>query len=168
MFKQILAITRLNLRNVPSRLGSSSVIVVGIAGVVAVLVGLMAMASGFAAALQNTSVPERAVVLRDGSSNELSSSVSTEEFNIVSQLEGVAAASAELYVIADVAKIDTGSPANLVVRGVPQAAFQVRPEVQIVAGRNFQPGRSELIAGVKAQAEFEGLQAGETEWVAGE
>lgn len=160
MFKQILEITWLNLRNVPSRLGSSSVIVVGIAGVVAVLVGLLAMAAGFAAALQNTSIPERAIVLRDGSRNELSSSISIEEFNIVSQLEGVVAASAELYVIADVPKIDTGTPANLVVRGVPQTAFQVRPEVHIVAGRAFEPGRTELIAGVKAQAEFEGLEIG--------
>lgn len=162
MFKQILEITRLNLRNVPSRLGSSSVIIVGIAGVVAVLVGLLAMANGFAAALQNTSVAERAIVLRDGSNSELSSSVSIEEYNIVSQLEGVSLASAELYVIADVPKIGTGSPANLVVRGVPPAAFQVRPEVRPVQGRSFEPGRSELIAGVKAQAEFAGLEIGNT------
>ena len=161
MFKQILEITRLNLRNVPPRLGSSSVIVVGIAGVVAVLVGLLAMASGFTAALQNTSVPERAIVLRDGSNSELSGSVSVEEFNVVSQLDGIKAASAELYVIADVPKIDTGMPANLVVRGVPQAAFEVRPEFELVAGRNFEPGRSELIAGVKAQAEFAGLEIGD-------
>ena len=163
VLNQIFEITRLNLHNVPSRLGSSSVIVVGIAGVVAVLVGLLAMASGFAAALQNTSDPQRAIVLRDGSNGELSSSVSSEEFNIVSQLDGVSIASAELYVIADVPKIDTGSPANLVVRGVPQAAFQVRPEVEILpGGRRFQPGRSELIAGIKAHAEFAGLEVGNT------
>ena len=41
-------------RNVPSRLGSSSVIVVGIAGVVGVLVAILSMATGFRLALNST------------------------------------------------------------------------------------------------------------------
>ena len=71
MFKQIWEITLMNLRNLRSRIGSSSVIVVGIAGVVAVLVGLLSMASGFTAALQSTSKPDRALVMRDGSTGEM-------------------------------------------------------------------------------------------------
>ena len=47
MFGQIKEISIMNLLNLPSRLGSSSVIIVGIAGVVAVLVGLLSMAAGF-------------------------------------------------------------------------------------------------------------------------
>jgi len=38
MFKQLIAVTAMNLRTLPQRLGASSVIVIGIAGVVAVLV----------------------------------------------------------------------------------------------------------------------------------
>ena len=75
MFKQIAEITLMNLRNLGSRLGSSSVIVVGIAGVVGVLVGLLSMASGFTAALQSTSKPDRALIMRDGSSGEMNSSI---------------------------------------------------------------------------------------------
>ncbi len=161
MFGQIFEITVMNLRNIPSRLGSSSVIVVGIAGVVAVLVGLLSMAVGFSRDLESTSLENRAVVMRDGSNSELSSSVSTGEFNIVSRMEGVALASDEAYVVADIPKKATGSPANLVLRGIRQAGFDVRPEVKVVAGRMLEPGKAELLAGVKAVAQFEGLDVGD-------
>jgi putative ABC transport system permease protein len=160
MLGQIVEITLMNLRNLPSRLGSSSVIVVGIAGVVAVLVGMLSMAVGFARALETTSLENRALVLRDGSNSELSSGMNATAFNIVSRLEGISLASDELYVIADIPKQATGTPANLVIRGLRDAGVEVRPEFELVAGRMFDTGKSELIAGVKAAAEFEGLEIG--------
>jgi len=160
VFAQIYEITLMNLRNLTSRLGSSSVIVVGIAGVVAVLVGLLSMAVGFTRALETTSFENRALVLRDGSNSELSSGLDVAAYNIVSRLEGIRVASGELYVIADIPKQETGTPANLVIRGMREAGIEVRPEVSVVAGRMFEPGRSELLAGVKAVAEFEGLELG--------
>jgi len=162
MFGQIFEITVMNLRNIRARLGSSSVIVVGIAGVVAVLIGLLSMAVGFARALESTSLENRALILRDGSNSELSSGLDTQAINIVSRLEGISVASDELYVIADIPKRETGTPANLVIRGMRDAGIEVRPEVEIVAGRMHASGRSELIAGVKAVAEFEGLELGST------
>ena len=157
MLAQIREITLMNLRNLPSRLGASSVIVVGIAGVVAVLVSILAMATGFRAALESTGAPDRAIVLRGGSGGELSSGISQESVNIVSQMDGIVAASGELYTIADVPKRSNGTPANLVVRGVAQNAFVVRPEVRIAAGRMFETGKGELIAGKRAAAEFAGI-----------
>jgi putative ABC transport system permease protein len=160
VFGQIREITLMNLRNVPSRVGSSSVIIVGIAGVVAVLVSILAMATGFRAALESTSAPDRAIVLRGGANGELSSGIGHEAVDIVSQMDGVVAASGELYTIADVPKRSTGSPANLVVRGVDANAFVVRPEFHIVAGRMFEPGKGELIAGKRASEEFTGIDLG--------
>ena len=160
MLGQILEITLMNLRNLPSRVGSSLVIVVGIAGVVGVLVGLLSMATGFAAALEGASLPNRAVVLRDGSNGELSSSLSIEEFNVVSGFEGIDVASAELYVVADVPKKATGTPANLIVRGMRDAGLAARPEVEVVAGRTFEAGKAELLVGLQAAAVFEGLDLG--------
>jgi putative ABC transport system permease protein len=157
MLAQIREITLMNLRNLRSRVGSSSVIVVGIAGVVAVLVSILAMATGFRTALQSTGAPDRAIVLRGGSGGELSSGIAQEGVDIVTQLEGIVAASAELYSIADVPKRSSGTPANLVVRGVEPSAFAIRPELTIVAGRNFEPGKRELIAGVRAAKEFAGI-----------
>lgn len=157
----MLEITLMNLRNLPSRLGSSLVIVVGIAGVVGVLVGLLSMSVGFRAALESTGQPDRAIVLRDGSNGEMSSGVSIEEFNVLSSMDGVRTASAELYVVADVPKKSTGTPANLVVRGMRAEGLAVRPEIRIVSGRAFDPGKGELLVGIKAASEFEGLEVGD-------
>jgi putative ABC transport system permease protein len=160
MLAQIREITLMNLRNLPSRLGASSVIVVGIAGVVAVLVSILAMATGFRAALESTGAPDRAIVLRGGSGGELSSGISQESVNVVSQMNGIAAASAELYTIADVPKRGNGTPANLVVRGVEPGAFVVRPEIRVISGRMFETGKGELIAGKRAAEEFTGIDLG--------
>jgi len=121
---------------------------------------LLSMASGFTAALQSTSKPDRALVMRDGSNGEMASGISTQDLNIVSRMEGISASSGEVYVVADVPKKSTGTPANLVVRGVQQSAFAIRPELHIVEGRNFVTGVGELIAGYKASLEFSGLEVG--------
>lgn len=160
MLAQTVEITLMNLRNIPARLGSSSVIVVGIAGVVGVLVALLAMGGGFRAALERTGDPHRAIVLRGGSTGELSSGLDNESRNIVATLPGVTAASGELFLVADLPKRSNRSMANAVVRGVDQAAFDIRPEVRIVEGRRFQPGRDEVIAGRGSAAEFQGVDLG--------
>ncbi len=160
MLGQIIAITLMNLRNIPARAGASSVIIVGIAGVVAVLMALLAMAAGFSQALENTGRPDRAIVLRGGSNGELASGLSAETVAILSNLPGVSHASGELYTIVDVPKRSTGTPANLVVRGVTDQAFLLRPEVQIISGRTFVPGRREVIVGRGAAEEFVGLEPG--------
>lgn len=162
MFAQVVEITLMNLRNLGSRLGSSSVIVVGIAGVVAVLVSILAMASGFRATLENTGQRDRAIVMRGGSGGELSSGIANELVPVVAQMEGIELASAELFTIVDVPKRSTGTPANLVVRGVEDAAFAIRPEVVVTEGRRFEPGKRELIAGRGTVAEFVGVELGAT------
>jgi hypothetical protein len=79
-------------------------------------------------------------------------------------------ASAELYVVVDVPKRSTGTDANVPLRGVEPAAFEVRPKVRIVEGAAFRPGRNEVIVGRAAAREFAGLDVGnrlswgENEW----
>ena len=162
MLGQVLEITLMNLKNLPSRLGSSAVIVVGIAGVVGVMVAILAMAAGFRATLDRGGEPDRAIVLRGGSDSELSSAISIAEMNVVSSMEGVALASGELYTVADVPKRSTGLDANLIVRGVTPAAFDLHQAVQVVEGRNFATGKSEMIAGRGAHLEFAGIDIGNT------
>ena len=79
MLKQTLAVTGMNLKALPQRLGTSSVIIVGIAGVVAVLVSVLAMVVGFRATMENTGRDDRALVLRGGSQAEINSSLSRED-----------------------------------------------------------------------------------------
>ena len=162
MLGQVLEITVMNLKNLPSRLGSSAVIVVGIAGVVGVMVAILAMAAGFRGTLDRGGEPDRAIVLRGGSDSELSSSISIAEMNVVASMEGVALASGELYTVADIPKRSTGLDANLIVRGVTPAAFDLHQTVQVVEGRNFATGKSELIAGRGAHLEFAGIDIGNT------
>lgn len=161
MLRQIAAITTMNLKSVSARLGTSLIIVVGTAGVVAVLVGLLAMSAGFRAALASSGAPDRAIVLRDGATQELNSWIGGDDLKVVSQLDGVAAASGEIYVALDLPTRDTGRPGAAVGRGVEWSAFDVRPELKIVAGRRFEPGHNEMIAGVGAVHEYLGLDIGD-------
>ncbi len=162
MFAQIREITLMNLQNLSSRLGSSSVIVVGIGGVVAVLVGLLSMATGFSAALNSTGKADRALIMREGSTSEMNGAMSAGQRATIRAMEEVATASGETYVVAAIEKIGTDVPANVVVRGVEPPSFDIRPEVKIIEGRRFEPGRAEIIVGVKAASQFKGLGVGET------
>ena len=162
MLRQIVEVALLNLRNLPARLGSSSVIVVGIGGVVGVLIAILAMGKGFQSALSRAGEPDRAIVLRGGSSGELSSGMGQQDMNVIASMPEVTVASGELFLIADVPKRSNQSPANLAIRGVGQAAFDIRPDVRVVEGRAFEPGRAEMIAGRQAAIEFEGIDLGAT------
>jgi putative ABC transport system permease protein len=104
------------------------------------------------------------------------SGLQREMTNIIAEKPGVArnaqgpVASAELYVVADIPKKSTGTDANVPLRGVQPAAFEVRKGLKIVQGRRFEPGRSEVIVGKAASQEFAGLDLGsklhfgESEW----
>ena len=83
--RQMLSVTRIGISTIPQRLGASSVVVVGIAGVVAVLVALLAMAQGFQQTLKETGNDETAIVMRAGSQTELNSVLDHDTAVLVSQ-----------------------------------------------------------------------------------
>lgn len=164
---QVAAITAMNVRNIPQRLGASLVVVIGIAGVVGVLVSVLAMAEGFRHTLASTGRPERVIFLRQGSDSELSSSVLREQALLLAALPGIARdragrplASAELNVMVDLPRRGERDPNNVPFRGVQPAAFALRDEVRIVEGRPFTRGVREVIVGRKAARQFEGLTVG--------
>ena len=165
MFKQIIAITAMNLRTLPQRLGASAVIVIGIMVTVMVLVSVQAMALGFQKTLGHTGRPDRAIVLRGGSEAELNSTISRENTltimdapGIKKDADGKPLATAEAVSIIALPMKSTGTAANVTVRGVGAKGFAVRPEIHIVAGRMFQPAVREIIVGTSAQKQFKGLE----------
>ena len=166
---QILTMVVLTLRTVPQRAGSSLVAVTGVAGVVVVFVAVLSIAEGFQAALAGAGSPDTAIVMRGGSDTELSSILPLESTRVIRDAPGVrrsaegAVASAELFVVVDVPKRSTGTPANVPLRGVEPAAFGVRDEVRIVEGRTFRPGTNEIIVGRSAAAQFAGIDLGSTQ-----
>jgi len=165
-FNQLAAVTAMNLRNLPARLGTSLVAVVGIGGVVAVLVSLLSMGEGFRAALELSGRDDVALVLRGGSSDELSSAFGRDEVNVIAAAPGIvqdargAIASPEFYTIVDLPMRSTGTSANVPFRGVTERAPQVREGFRIVAGRMFEPGKDEVIVGRGAFAQFGNVDLG--------
>ena len=166
---QVLTMIALTLCTVPQRAGSSLVAVTGVAGVVVVFVAVLSIAEGFRAALAGAGSPDTAIVMRGGSDTELSSVLPLDSTRVIKDAPGVrraaggAVASAELFVVVDVPKRSTGSPANVPLRGVEPAAFGVRDEVRIVEGRAFRPGTNEIIVGRSAAAQFAGIDLGSTQ-----
>ena len=166
--KQTAAVTLLNLRTIPQRLGSSGVAIVGIAGVVIVLVSVLSIAQGFAAAMAASGSPVRALVMRSGADSEMTSGFSGAEVDIIKQAPGLRRdgqspiASAELYVIIDIPKISTDTPANVPMRGIEPHGTTVREEFSIAEGRMFNFGTNEVIVGRGASVNFKGLKVGNT------
>ena len=165
--RQVLLVTNMNLRSVLERSGSSLVIIVGIAGSVAVMVSLLAMAEGLSSTISSTGEEDRVIILRDGSSSELSSGVAMTELDTVSSSPGIKSIdgepmiAAELFAIIDLKKKGAESTSNLPIRGVQPASFRIRPEVDIIEGRNFTTGTAEIIVGKGANNQYEGLEIGD-------
>ena len=165
--RQVLLVTNMNLRSVLERSGSSLVIIVGIAGSVAVMVSLLAMAEGLSSTISSTGEKDRVIILRDGSSSELSSGVAMTELDTVSSSPGIKSIdgepmiAAELFAIIDLKKKGAESTSNLPIRGVQPASFRIRPEVDIIEGRNFTSGTAEIIVGKGANNQYEGLEIGD-------
>jgi putative ABC transport system permease protein len=159
-------ISALSVRTIPRRLSSSAVAVIGIAGVVIVFVAVLSIGEGFRAAMANAGSPNRALVMRGGADSEMTSGFSGAEADIIKEAPGLRrdnnrpAASAELYVLVDLNKRSTGTPANVPLRGVEPIALQVRDEVHLVEGRMFQFGTNEAIVGRSANGQFAGIDLG--------
>ena len=167
MLKQLFAVSLMNLQTLPQRLGASSVIVVGIAGVVAVLVSVLAMAAGFRHTVADSGRADRVIILRGGSDAELNSNLTRSDLDTIANAPGLrkdadgkALLSPELITVVNIPRKDTGLDSNITLRGVGLQVLKVRPELKIVEGRMFRPAVRELIAGDGAAKQFRGLTTG--------
>jgi putative ABC transport system permease protein len=166
--KQIVAISIMNLRTLPQRLGSSCVVVIGIAGVVGVLVSVMAMATGLTTSLIEAGHDDRVFVLSAGANAEGGSTLSADEVLTIMDAPGIRRdasgeplAAAELFVSVNLLRRDDNVRAGVVVRGVGEHGLELRSEFELVEGRMYEAGVRELIAGSSARTEFQGLEIGD-------
>ena len=169
--RRAMSVANVGISTLAQRLGSSAVIVVGIAGVVGVLVAMLAMAEGYAETLRKTGSEDTALVLRGASAAEVTSGLDHDSVVQIAQTAGIARdakgeplASAELVVAANLPLKDaTGDDEGSVqLRGIGAEVWAVRPQVKIVDGRRFTPGLRELIVGRGAAKQFAGLVPGHT------
>ena len=164
--KQILAITGMNIRTILQRSGASIVIIIGIAGSVAVMVSLLAMAEGLSKTIASTGQEDRALIFREGSNSEMESGIAMTDLAIIENTQGIKKSedgpmiAAEIFTIIDLKKKGAVDTSNLPLRGVQEMSFKIRPELKIVEGKNFFPGKGEIIVGKGAANEYEGLELG--------
>ena len=165
---QIVAVTWLNILNLPKRVASSIVSIVGVLAVVLVFAAVLSMAKGFERTMVAAGSDDTAIVLRSGATAELNSGFSYEQTQIIANAPGVMKdgdrplASAELYVVVDMKKKSNGVDANVPLRGVQATALDVRDNVKLVEGRMFETGKNEMVVGHAAAQEFRGLELGDT------
>jgi putative ABC transport system permease protein len=163
------SITAAGMSTLPQRLGGASVALVGIAGVVGVLVGLLAMGNGFRAALQATGNDYTAIVLSASAQSEVDSMLDQtsvgligNEPQVMRNAQGRPIASPELLSAVSLPDESTGLVDYVSLRGVGPEVWALRPNVRIIAGRRFRTGLRELIVGKDAIREFAHTSVGAT------
>ena len=168
MFRQIGAVSAMNFRSLPQRISTSLVVVIGIAGVVAVLISVLAMSTGLIRTMENTGRDDRAIVMRNGSVAETSSALDRKSARLIVDADGIKRdalgepiLSAETMRILSLRKKADDAEINVILRGVGPKLLEVRPELKIIEGRMFRPAVTEVIVGKAARAQFKGLDVGD-------
>lgn len=165
---QMVSVALFNLRSISERKAAALTAAIGIAGVVGVLVGVLAIAEGFRRAMTVSGSPDVAIVLRTGADSEMTSGLDRAAVRTISDAPGIArhggasVTSAELFVIINLPKRSTGTDANVPLRGVEPGAFEVRGNIEMHEGRRFETGRNEIIVGAGAARAFAGLDVGKS------
>ena len=167
LLRQIASVTGLNLKNLPSRMGPSLVVVAGMGAAIGVLVSILSLAAGFAELQRRTGDPGRAIILSQTADTEGMSAMPRSVLGdivaapgIARDADGASLADPEYVNIFLVSKRTEGNTL-LTLRGLGRKGLAVRPELKIVAGRMFRPGARELIIGIASQREFRGLEVGD-------
>ncbi len=158
-----------NVRNLFQRPVSTATTAVGVALIVVIFVGALALASGFERSLRSSGDPRDVICVRKGADSEMSSGVTRASASIIAALPDVATgpdgrpiSSPEVFVVANKPRLGQPGYSNVGVRGIdPAAAFALRPGVRIVHGRMFAPGTAEIIVGEKVAPRFAGCEVGD-------
>lgn len=168
ILNQIIAVSSINLKSLPQRFWLSFSTVVAVAMVVTVLLGFLALAAGFKRTLDGTGSDNIAVLLREGSQQEVNSVVTLDQIHLIGEAPGLVRKpdgdpllSGELYVIVDGVKRSTGLKSNLPLRGVGADGATLRDGLTITQGRMFDPGSNEIVVGEGLVREFAGFDLGQ-------
>ncbi len=156
------------LRSAVSRRLTSAITMIGIALVVFVFSAVLMMANGVQKTLRSTGSDDNVIVVRKAAASEIMSILDREAAAIVVNLpqvargaDGAPLSSKEVVVIINLSKLGTNGISNVTVRGVEEAALQLRPQVKITEGRMFRWGAREVIVGAGITKRFVGAQLGE-------
>ena len=156
-----------NLRNLVVRKGSTLATAFTIGLTVAVFLLVMALARGIDQTLSSSGEPLNVIVLREGSTAELNSSVTREQFNDLMYLDGVVRegdqplATGEMITLIYKPRKGMTQGSNVTIRGVGPMSLKLHSGFQTVAGRSFQPGLTEAVVSKRIAERFQGLDVGD-------
>src|SRR5882672_3240344 len=156
-----------NFRNVFVRWRATIATILGIALVVAVYMLVQSLAVGLEKSSGNTGDPRNIMIVRKGSTAESSSQVTREQFRLMPYLPQVAKDDAgrplispDVVVLVTLPRRENRGEANVMVRGVAQKGIELRPQVQLVAGRRFSPGKREVTVSRRLAQRFANFELG--------
>ncbi len=160
---------RYSFRNVLVRWRSTIATVLGIALVVFVFVLLQSLAAGIEKSSGNTGDPRNILVTRKGSTAESASLISRENLRDIQYFEEIArnersepVISADVLVLASLPRRDGSGEANVLLRGISPRGIELRPQVRLVAGRWFSPGKREIVVSEKLARRFASFDIGDS------
>ena len=164
-----------NWRSLLGRPVSTAFTAAGIGLVVAVFIGMLALANGFAVALSSTGSDQNVLVMRKGADAELSSSIDRASASVIAadphvarDASGAPLVSPEVYIVIPFGRInDTTQKANVVLRGISEQVWNVRQHLVVTEGRHPATGRNEVCLGQKLVGRFPNSAVGEAMTIAG-
>lgn len=169
IFRQVIAVAAINLGSLPQRLGASLVVIAGIAGVVGVLVSVLALGRGLEQTFATTGRPDRAIVTAKGALSESSSSLQRDVVfavqdapSLVKDTAGKPIYSTELLTQVRSRELSDGVVKNISLRGIGSQGMVLRKEINIAQGRMFRAGLHEVIVGIPLQAQFQHMNVGDS------
>src|ERR1700682_4538728 len=157
------------LGNINARRVSTAMSILGIGVVIAVMISMMALDNGVIKATVSSGSEDNLMIMREGAEAELSSWVTKDAAHIIRTLPGIAKdakgqplVAPELVIIFKLPREGAPKGANLLVRGVTPASFEMRPYIKIVEGRMFHPASNELVVARRVTRRFTNLNVGDT------
>jgi ABC-type lipoprotein release transport system permease subunit len=158
-----------NIQNLKARSVSTFMSIFGIGIVIAVMLSMMALYNGVLKATTTSGSKHAMIVLREGAQAEVSSWVTKEAYRIIRALPGIKKdakgqplLSPEIVIAFKIPKKDDPKGSNVIVRGVTQNAFALRPYVKLVQGRMFRPATNEVIVARRVRDRFVSTDVGDT------
>ena len=143
-----------NLRNLVVRKTTTVMTALGIALTVAVLLAVLALLNGLKSTLSTSGDPLHVMVMRKGSTSEISSNFMRTQFQDLKFKPGIAAgpdgqplADLELVTVISLASVDNPEGSNVTVRGILPVGIEMRRGLRISSGRWFDPGKREIVVG---------------------
>jgi putative ABC transport system permease protein len=157
-----------NMRNLVVRKTTTIMTALGIALTVAVLLSVLALVAGLRTAFQSTGDPLQVLVMRKGSTSELSSGMTREVFQDLKSNPGIAKwngapmASLELITVINLPSVDSPQGMNVTLRGLLPEGREMRHDLKLQEGRWPNAGQREVVVGKSIAKRYPGAQMGKS------